>query len=133
MLTKNNRKHLEIVAIDKSLPSLKETFLILQTFSLTAFAWIFFRAENLHHAFSYIKTIFSSSIINPPEIFPKIIILFILILISIEWIGRKGQYGFDALTLKFNRPVRWSIYAFFIFTIGMYMATKESEFIYFQF
>jgi D-alanyl-lipoteichoic acid acyltransferase DltB (MBOAT superfamily) len=58
ILTHHNRDHLEIVAKGKYLPSLKEFLSILFTFSLTVLAWIFFRATDLPHAFSYLKGIF---------------------------------------------------------------------------
>ena len=54
LLGGKNRNHLEVVAYDKSLPSFKEILQIGVTFGLTVFAWIFFRAENLGHAFGYI-------------------------------------------------------------------------------
>jgi D-alanyl-lipoteichoic acid acyltransferase DltB (MBOAT superfamily) len=47
MLTKRNRKNLEIVAKGRSWPSINELFSMLITFSITVFAWIFFRANSL--------------------------------------------------------------------------------------
>ena len=59
LLTNNNRKNLGVVAEGKLLPSLRELFAMLTTFRLTVFAWIFFRAENLSHAFRlYWRNIF---------------------------------------------------------------------------
>jgi alginate O-acetyltransferase complex protein AlgI len=55
------RNNLEIVAKGKLLPTIKEFLNISMTFCLTVFAWIFFRAENIGHALSYISKIFSSS------------------------------------------------------------------------
>ena len=46
-----------MVAEEKLLPSIRELFAMLTTFMLTVFAWIFFRAENLNHAFSYVRGI----------------------------------------------------------------------------
>ena len=65
-----NRNNLEIVGKGKFLPSLKDLLAICVTFSLTVFAWIFFRAESLIKAFDYIKSIFSYSIIDSP-FFPR--------------------------------------------------------------
>ena len=62
LLTKKNRNNLEVVAQGSVLPSLKELFSILLTFSLTVFAWVFFRAENLSHAIQYILDVFSQPI-----------------------------------------------------------------------
>ena len=58
-LFKINRVNLEIVAHDRILPNSKEVFQILLTFFLTALARIFFRSDNLQHAFSYLSGIFS--------------------------------------------------------------------------
>lgn len=45
-----NRTNLDIVAQGKYFPTLKELVSMFFTFSLTVFAWVFFRAENLSHA-----------------------------------------------------------------------------------
>ena len=66
LLTNNNRKNLGVVAEGKLLPSIRELFAMLTTFTLTVFAWIFFRAENISHAFSYIGGIFSDTILDKP-------------------------------------------------------------------
>ena len=68
---KTNRNNLDIVAKGNYLPTIKEFFSILLTFSLTVFAWIFFRANNITHAFSFVSEIFSSSIFTFPH-FPGI-------------------------------------------------------------
>jgi len=62
LLTNNNRNNLETVAQGKLLPSIKEVYFMLLTFGLTVFAWIFFRAENIGHAISYISEILSPSL-----------------------------------------------------------------------
>ena len=96
LLSNKNRQNLEVVAEGKLIPSLMELFSMIFTFILTVFAWIFFRAENLNHAFSYIAVIFSESIISIPSfsgigqalIVSSLICLFLLI----EWVGRIDKY-----------------------------------------
>ena len=89
LLTKNNRNNIGIIAENKLLPSIKEVFQILSTFLLTVFAWIFFRAENLTHAFSYIGAIFSESLFKIPYFengtnsFSIIIITIIFLIIDV--------------------------------------------------
>ena len=57
--TNNNRNKEENVAQkNKYWICLKELTFMLLTFGLTVFAWIFFRAENIGHAISYISEIF---------------------------------------------------------------------------
>ena len=60
MLLNKNRMNLGTVAEGKLLPSVKDLLNMSITFALTLFAWIFFRAENVQHAFQYISQIFSS-------------------------------------------------------------------------
>ena len=137
MLTNNNRNNLEIVALGKWLPTLKEMILMLITFGLTVIAWIFFRAENIEHALSYITRLFSSSLFTTPRydgIAASLpIIALVALFVLVEWIGREGEYGISKLGLKWKRPVRWTFYALLLFLIGMFMRTEETPFIYFQF
>src|SRR6056300_1596923 len=67
LLLNKNRHHIEIVAHNKSIPSIKELSFILITFGLTVFAWIFFRAESVTHAVNYIAGIFNSSLLSVPD------------------------------------------------------------------
>lgn len=131
LLTNNNRNNLEIVAKGKSLPSLRELSLMLLTFGLTVFAWIFFRAENIGHALSYISEIFSSSLLTIPEIRPRILILLILFVL-IEWLGREGQYAISGINFFERRIFRWGIYLSIYLLIFIFQG-KHQEFIYFQF
>lgn len=132
LLTNNNRNNLETVAQGKLIPSLKEICFMLLTFGLTVFAWIFFRAEDLGHAVSFISKIFSSSLFTIPEVRPKETILLIIVFVFIEWLGREGQYAISNLDLKWKRPVRYAIYYAIIVAI-FWFGGKEQQFIYFQF
>ena len=136
LLTKNNRKNLGFVAEGKLLPSIRELLSMFTTFSLTVFAWIFFRAENLSHAFSYIGEIFSETLFSLPYFengtnsFTTIHLIFFFILI--EWLGRSGKYALDRLEFNLNQWLRWIFYLIIIFTI-YFFNTNAKEFIYFQF
>lgn len=132
LLFNMNRDNIDIVAKDTFFPSVKSFFAILLTFSLTVFAWIFFRANNLTHAISYIKSIFTKQLFVLPEIRPTNVILLILIFMSIEWMGRKGNYALENFGFKWFRPFRWSFYLVLIIAI-IILGTKAQEFIYFQF
>jgi alginate O-acetyltransferase complex protein AlgI len=99
-------------------------------------AWIFFRANDVKHALSYISEIFSGSLFTIPH-FPGIersvtIALLTVIFLVIEWNGREQQYAIANLATKWHKPVRWSVY-YGIFLIIFYFAGKEQQFIYFQF
>jgi len=137
LLTKNNRNNLENVAQGNLLPNLKELLMMLATFGLTVFAWIFFRANDIGHAIDYVSQIFSNSLISIPKFHGMKSALIVMILIAlfvvIEWLGREGQYAIAHVGQRWNRLLRWSFYALIIFLIGMFMPSVESPFIYFQF
>lgn len=136
LLTKNNRNNLDIVAQDKILPSFKEFLQILITFSLTVFAWIFFRANNIGHALSYISEILSLSLFTIPKFAgigkALITIILVAIFVLIEWNGREGQYAIAHLGKKWKRPFRYAMYYTIIIAI-FWFGGKEQQFIYFQF
>ena len=133
-----NRNNLDIVAQGKYLPSLKEFFQMCLTFSLTVFAWIFFRAENLKHALAYISEIFSRSLFTVPIKLIKsghltmILILLVFIFIIIEWLGRQQQYAIAVIANSWPKGIRYVFYYLLIIAI-LWFSGKEQQFIYFQF
>ena len=131
-----HRNNLDIVATGKYLPTIKEFFAIGITFCLTVFAWIFFRAANVTHAYRYISEIFSSSLFTIPNfsgIGKAVPIVFLTsVFLIVEWIGREQQYAIANLGTKWYRPVRWAMYYGLILAI-FYFTGKEQQFIYFQF
>jgi len=136
LLTNNNRKNLGIVAEGKILPTFRELMAVLTTFGLTVFAWIFFRAENLNHAYNYVRRIFSESIIAFPEFsnmsraLTTIFLIFFLILL--EWLGRQNNYAIQRLFINSKRVYRIVFYQFLVMVI-LFFIGGEQEFIYFQF
>ncbi len=132
LLLNRNRVNLEIVAEGRYLPSLKEFMNMTLTFSLTVFAWIFFRAQDLSHAFNYIGGIFTSSLFSIPIVKPMFILLFLSLFLAIEWLGRERQYALANLGLKWPRALRWTFYYSIVFCI-FYFAGEKQQFIYFQF
>jgi alginate O-acetyltransferase complex protein AlgI len=136
LLTSNNRNNLEIVAKGKYFPTLKEFLFMLLTFSLTIFAWIFFRAASLGHAISYISEIFSPSLFSIPHFggMKKAFTIGILtaVFLMIEWFGREGQYALSHLGLQWKRPVRYMMYYAILIAI-FYFSGQDQQFIYFQF
>jgi alginate O-acetyltransferase complex protein AlgI len=131
-----HRNNLDIVAKGKYLPTIKDSFNIGLTFSLTVFAWIFFRAANVTHAFKYISEIFSSSLFTIPHFseLRKVLIIGFLILIFmiIEWFGRDEQYAIAKLGLNWPNPLRYSFYYIIILAIVTFKG-DTNQFIYFQF
>lgn len=126
-----NRNHIETIAVHTKFPSLKEFLLILKTFFLTVFAWIFFRAESINQAFNYIKEILSSSIFSIPEYFPKTLIVLIGLFLILEWFGRDKKFALENLELRWSVMPRYTLYTILFFLI--LILNREQEFIYFQF
>ena len=177
MLMRGNRNNTGKIAEGRYLPSLKEFFQILITFSITVLAWIFFRADNITHALDYIFRLFtnpfySDLVLNLKEKeFPLnsitnaidyivnlftnpdysdlllnlngnnfllrqvfIILIFITLLIVVEWIQRDRQHGLsfytERLISKISRRILYFIVVISIFIFGNF---EKTEFIYFAF
>jgi D-alanyl-lipoteichoic acid acyltransferase DltB (MBOAT superfamily) len=133
ILFNKNRNNFEIAAKGKILPSVKDLINILLTFGLTVFAWIFFRAESITHAFHYVKRIFSRSLFKVPEVFPQVLFLIIGLFLIVEWSGREQKFAIEKIGFNWPRVFRWSFYALIVFCIGMFMEESGTPFIYFQF
>jgi len=137
-LLNKNRNNLNIAAEGKIIPSINEIINITLTFSLTVFAWIFFRAESITHAISFIKHLFINLYIEIPNIicvgkFDLLITSFLIIIfIIVEWMGREGQYAIERYTNNWNKVIKWSFYYIIAFLIILF-SDKSENFIYFQF
>jgi len=127
-----HRNNLDCVAQGKYLPSIKEVFSIGVTFSLTVLTWVFFRAQNLTHAISYLRGIFSQSLFTVPQIKPVSVLLFVMVFILIEWFGRERNYALENLGFRWPRMVR-RVFYYVIVILIISFSGKEQEFIYFQF
>jgi D-alanyl-lipoteichoic acid acyltransferase DltB (MBOAT superfamily) len=136
ILANKNRVNMEIVAKGKYFPTFKEFYSIALTFVVTVFAWIFFRANSLTHAFDYISGIFSSSFFSIPVFNERFLAMqtlgLVFIFMVIEWLGRENQYALAKLGLNWHAVFRFSLYYLIIFSLYWYTG-KEQQFIYFQF
>jgi len=136
LLQKKNKIHSDVVAQGKLLPNLKEFYQISKTFSLTLIAWIFFRADNIGHAWSFLKTIFSKSLFTFPHFSEKDLAvntsILIIIFLIVEWLGRENQYAIEKLGFNKNRSIRWLFYLMIIISL-FWFTGQEQQFIYFQF
>ncbi len=136
LLLGKNRVNTNTVAEGKYLPSMKEFIQMGITFSLTVLAWVFFRAENIGHALSYLSTIFSKTLFNFPNFHGQLqaftTFILIIIFVVIEWFGRENQFAIEKMWLKQKRLYRWLFYYSIIITI-IFFSGNQQEFIYFQF
>jgi alginate O-acetyltransferase complex protein AlgI len=125
LFTKNLKKRFKKnLRLDK-LPIIS----ILITFTLTSLGWIFFRADNLAQAFSYIERLFSVSLFTIPE--RSRTLYFIIAFVIVEWLQRNKQHGLEIDNIKLT-ALRWSVYYLIIFMILNFSGSQQ-EFIYFQF
>ena len=131
LVSNKNRNNLEVVAQGKIFPSFKEIVNILLTFGLTCFAWIFFRAESLQHAFVYIKDIFSKSLLTFPSQFSLKLLCLISFLFVVEWFNRERFHGLEVK--RFPPIIRHLIYLLILWLIVRFANFSNNEFIYFQF
>jgi alginate O-acetyltransferase complex protein AlgI len=136
LLQKRNRQNLGIVAQGKLLPSFKELSAMIVTFSMTMFAWIFFRAESVSHAFNFITNMFSRSIFTiPNDVFGERgieTLVLIIIMVTIEWLQREKQHALEHLYLLGMRPLRWVLYGTLVVVLIVFSGVQQ-QFIYFQF
>ncbi|WP_291102554.1 MULTISPECIES: MBOAT family O-acyltransferase [unclassified Flavobacterium] len=132
LITQNNRNNLDSVARGKSLPTFKELASMVFTFSLTTFAWIFFRAKTVSEACSYIKNMFSFNFNGKIQFldFERYSIELLLLLglfVVLEWNSREREHFISG---------KWvTVKAILILTAILILGafSSPSDFIYFQF
>ncbi|WP_144392667.1 MBOAT family O-acyltransferase [Pleionea sediminis] len=138
LLADKNREYIEIVAKDKLLPTFKEFTQMSITFLLVVLAWVFFRAENMTHAISYLSTIFSVKLFDPFVMDQFYQAMGTLLLVSafmcVEWLGRDRDHPLAKVDVISSRSIRWIVYLGVMLSIYMFGNYSSSlEFIYFQF
>jgi len=133
LLTGYNRKNVGTVAENRHLPSPKEIIQMGLTFALTCIAWVFFRAENITEAYSYLSNIISHSFL--PDNFyyfhPKFIFI-IGVLLMLEWFVFRHDDAFE----RINNTTTWlrkPVYIALTCITIVFMVVEAQSFIYFQF
>ncbi|MBP6618932.1 MAG: MBOAT family protein [Leadbetterella sp.] len=136
LISKNNRNNLETVAQGKLFPNTKEVFQMVVTFHFTLLAWVFFRAESVSHAFSYISKIFSASLFTIPHFEGQNKALVTLTLVFgfmvVEWMGREQQFALQKFGNKWKSTFRYAFYYALVAIIFLFGGSQQA-FIYFQF
>ena len=138
ILLGKNRKHTDIVAAGRVLPTFKETGQMLLTFFLAVIGWIIFRAGGIGQAWEYVcgmmqfgtlKAFYRFFLPNELLVWPTN--LYIILMLVVEWIQRKKGHGLEIIKLSCNWLrvlVYYILIALIIFNCG-----EEQTFIYFQF
>jgi D-alanyl-lipoteichoic acid acyltransferase DltB (MBOAT superfamily) len=136
LLLFNTSKRTSVVAKGNLFPSLLEAFQMLGLFIVVSFTLVFFRAESISDAMSYLKGIFANNIFSIP-FFPfrgmaLVTLMLVLIFIFIEWFGRENPYPMANLDEKYPKFKRWLIYYILAMVIFVFSGINQ-QFIYFQF
>jgi D-alanyl-lipoteichoic acid acyltransferase DltB (MBOAT superfamily) len=131
LLLNKNRNNLEDIHFNWNFSGLKTILQILITFSMSTFAWIFFRAKSLSAALEYLNNMFTnlnfdSQYLNNARYAPELLWL-IGAFILFEWFNK---YKTEPISGKYeNIKLLFCILA--ILALGVFSDYKE--FIYFQF
>lgn len=108
------------------------TLLVLKTFLLVTFIWVFFRSENLDSALQLFQALFKNGTHSDLTLqTPYFVLFFFLLFVGIDFLLRNQRFDFwlDNLPLI----PRWGIYALFVFAIIVFAGVENFPFIYFQF
>jgi D-alanyl-lipoteichoic acid acyltransferase DltB (MBOAT superfamily) len=132
LLSNKNRVNIKTVAEGKMLPTVKESFQIFTTFSLTMLAWIFFRSESVSQAIEILGKIFSSTVLSAPKSVSIVVLILVFLFFVIEWLGRANRFAIEYLLPSSSRFLRWSFYYIIIILIFLF-GGQHQQFIYFQF
>lgn len=130
LLTNKHRVHLGVIAEGKILPSFNELFHVIFTFSLTTFAWIFFRSDSLSSAIGYVQAI-ATSRGSIEQLSASYSVVSIIVLLIFEWYNRQIEVPFLAIRNKKIRLTAYILITVLIFFMGAFINPRS--FIYFQF
>lgn len=131
LLLNRNRKNVDDFKLHFDFESIRTLFNILITFSITCFAWIFFRAKTIHDAFNYIKRMFAELTFSPQyfsiERYNYELIILVLVFVLVEW---NNRHKIEPISGKYSW-IKLGLCLAAIVALGVFSDYKE--FIYFQF
>jgi len=141
LLSNRNRRYTtDVVAQDRILPTLKEFFQMLSTFTFVTIAWVFFRAETLGDAVEYIGKAIYDIFLNPRQLIHKpiiqsssdfqaiLILIMVIVILGLDWTNRLNERQIFNNSNKLNR------FILYLMTVVLLICFSESEsFIYFNF
>jgi D-alanyl-lipoteichoic acid acyltransferase DltB (MBOAT superfamily) len=140
---------MKLTKSDKKKPSHVGSIIsIILTFAFTSFCWIFFRADSIGAAFSYIARLFTQ--INPWALTNgaiykiglerqemNILLISVAVMLFVDYMKRRKNIRFENITDKENFWVRGAVIFILLFVVIIFGAYGHSfdaqEFIYFQF
>lgn len=131
LLLNKNRSNLEDIAFKWNAQGMQTILNILFTFSITTFAWIFFRAKSISDALLYLKNMFTNlnfdiQYLNNERYAPELLFL-IGVFVLFEWFHK---YKTEPISGKYEN-IKLLLCIMAILALGVFSDYKE--FIYFQF
>jgi len=101
------------------------------TYFSVAFAWIFFRANDINNAFDVIKSV-SPSCDGDRQLDTQPFIFLLLLIFGVIELMRRSE-RFDVFCNRYNSIQRWVLYGFLLFCILVLSGSEYQAFIYFKF
>ncbi len=126
-----NRNHMGVTSEGRIFPTLKDFMLMVSTFVLKTFTYVFFRAEDIGQSFSYMKQMFRWSFFAIPEVHFLSPLPILIIFILIEWWKRDKDCPLEIGEIK--KVYRFAVYILVCAMTIIYTSSGSNEFIYFQF
>lgn len=131
LLLNRNRKNVDDFTLGINLESIRILFNIITTFTITCFAWIFFRSKTITDAVLYIKRMFENHNFSTEyfriERYSNELLALVLIFVIIEW---NNRHKIEPISGKLSW-LKLSLCLSAIVALGVFSDYKE--FIYFQF
>ena len=131
--TVNNKREIDKTQL---LPTVRQAANITLTFSLVMFSLILFRSPSIADALIYFQRMADPSLLSIPTIILKYraiaTLLFVFLMILMEWLNRDKHFALAEIGLNWSRPVRWLCYYLGIMFI-FFFASLGQNFIYVQF
>ena len=120
--------------IDKTVRkfSAKRILLVLKTFVIVTFAWVFFRSVSITEAMNLITSLFNNvNLVGEPLNITSVVwIIFALFLVADVFLF---DQRFDHWIGRQRLMFRWTTYSIVLFAIIVYAGVEDYPFIYFQF
>ena len=133
LLGGRNRRHLDVVAADRALPSLRELGAMLRTFFFAFVGWALFRAQSIGEAGRWFRDMADVRTFGALHNLPRetaVAAVAVVALLAVEWFNRREAYGCARLPRK--TALRWGVYFVLLWLVVFYTPGSQT-FIYFQF
>ena len=111
--------------------ALARPFLLISNFLVVTTLWVFFRAESINSAMSYLVRMYSVSKFESSGLQNSELSVIILFFLALEWYNRDVSFGLDiGHWSRIHRHLTYIVVVLLIFCFAIY---GQQDFIYFQF